>query len=319
MMDYFNLFLSIGCVILAELVYLICGNILKREQGKTNFFFYEHGARKMRNRRGLGISGCVLGLVYLLVFSLLVFVTICLLPDPKWEIIIKMFKDSFSGMLALFLALLAVLGILMAWSEKRYWIYTLEEVFDYYGFYEKFQGMVLLIVCYACACFFREWMGDDYIWCSHATIVFEMLSVVIFYTVMIYLLWKVLEILFSSKTEEKMLGLLYRELWHESVRCPLNQHAEQSEKEIISQNMDMLIHNHTKKFSGKIQYEEINFDTNLSEERLKALKKRIKWCVFLTCNKQEFSHLCRWRDELHDILIKSKKEHLFRMQKRAII
>ena len=68
MMDYFNLFLSIGCVILAELVYLICGNILKREQGKTNFYFYEHGACKMRNRRGLGISGCALGLVYLLVY-----------------------------------------------------------------------------------------------------------------------------------------------------------------------------------------------------------------------------------------------------------
>ena len=28
---------------------------------------------------------------------------------------------------------------------------------------------------------------------------------------------------------------------------------------------------------------------------------------FLTCNKQEFSHLFRWRDELQNILIKSKK------------
>ena len=41
--------------------------------------------------------------------------------------------------------------------------------------------------------------------------------------------------------------------------------------------------------------------------------------MFLTWNKQEFSHLCRWRDELQDIFIKSKKEHLFYMQKCAII
>ena len=70
-----------------------------------------------------------------------------------------------------------------------------------------------------------------------------------------------------------------------------------------------------------------------------AIYKRIKWDAakniletedfpgenvkipgeILSWNKQEFSHLCRWWDELQDILNKKRKEHLFFWWKCDII
>ena len=63
---------------------------------------------------------------------------------------------------------------------------------------------------------------------------------------------------------------------------------------------------------------EVGRNAGLINEILKVLNKAIKESEsvsqvnnltddILTCNKQEFSHLCRWRDELQKFLTKQKK------------
>lgn len=176
-------------------------------------------------------------------------------------------------MITTYITLITFLGIFSKWENKKCITYTIDDIIDKYSIIEQLKKMSLLT-------------GATYLFLFASIIVknitvyemyFGIKSLVLVYFVyyiwlFMRIIWIFIDLLMGSKIEHKMLDNLYREFWYK----PLGKIENYWTDDVVRAQIEYLIENYIK-YSKKIKYSRISFDTNFKvEENSRFQKLKIK-------------------------------------------
>jgi hypothetical protein len=183
-----------------------------------------------------------------------------------------------SVMITTYITLITFLGIFSKWENKKFITYTINDIIDKYSIIEQLKKMSLLT-------------GATYLFMFVSIIVkniimyelyFGIKSLILVYFIyyiwlFMRIIWIFIDLLMGTEIEHKMLDNLYREFWYNPLRKSENDWLD----DVVKAQVEYLIENYIK-YSKKLKYYSISFDTNLrvgENSRFQELRKKSSFIV----------------------------------------
>lgn len=270
--------------IVLDVVYAVVGKISVKKNKENADYYFGKNVEKRSNplREETSVSDVILMIIIctpIIIFIFVIIYAIFAIEEVRTVCEgVLLYINEFPGiMITTYITLVTFLGIFIKWDNKKFIVCELDQVVEEYGVYRNLKKMLLLVVGAYIFLILGGILSKEKVICYYIIESIVLTSFIVYMKQFVNIIWFILDLLFGSTTEKRILDILYQIYQNTEIRPTRGK----IDLHILENQINYLLDEHIKyaKKVNKKQTDKISFDTNIrlkndKSNRFKILKRR---------------------------------------------